>query len=692
LNTRNRKSAVLIALFISIASLTSIHAKAAQEATIEVAADKPGPAISPTLYGLMTEEINHSYDGGLYGELIRNRDFKEADKKDPTKPAWWSAYPGRGPFTSSLTLDRQEPVNATGLPVSLKVEVKEVSNTSGASDDTFRSRSIPAPCSMLPVFNSAGVVTSGYWGIPARRSVRYTASFYARGEKGFVGPLMLDISGSDEEWHSLIPKPGPIYIDEKWKKYTVVVEGDLDLQRPVAGEFSITSKKPGTFWLSQVSLFPATYKNRPNGNRIDLMEKMADMHPAFLRFPGGNYLEGDTIAERFDWKKTIGPIEDRPGHRCCWGYPSSDGFGLTEFIHWCEDLNMEPVLAVYAGYSLKGQHVEKPEELKPFIQDALDEIEFVSGPTDTTWGRKRAELGFPPVKLRYVEIGNEDWFDRSRSYDSRFAQFYDAIKAKYPELQLIATTKVTSRRPDVVDDHYYRSAAEMQRDVHHYDKISRTGPKIFVGEWATTEGRPTPTLNAALGDAAWMTGMERNSDLIVMSCYAPLFVNVNPGASEWNTNLIGYNALSSYGSPAYYAQVMFAQNRGDVVLPVKIDAAKIPPLTVNPRPRRGRPASSPVSVDPLYATASRDKASGDVILKLVNIIDEPVDAKINISGGEKIAAEAKAIVLTGERLDQNSVAEPKKVAPHEETISNAGPAFTHTLPARSITVLRLKAG
>jgi alpha-N-arabinofuranosidase len=229
--------------------------------------------------------------------------------------------------------------------------------------------------------------------------------------------------------------------------------------------------------------------------------------------------------------------------------------------------------------------------------------------------------------------------------------------------------------------------------VHHYDKASRTGPKIFVGEWATTEGKPTPTLNAALGDAAWITGMERNSDLIVMSCYAPLFVNVNKGAGQWNTNLIGYDALESFGSPAYYAQVMFAQNRGDVVLPVKIDAAKVPPMSITPRQRRGQAAPPrPITVDPLYATASRDKATGDVILKLVNITDEPVDAKINIGGGSKIAPQSRAIVLTGERLDQNSIAEPTKVSPRETTISNAGPSFTHTLAARSITVLRLKAG
>jgi alpha-N-arabinofuranosidase len=416
------------------------------------------------------------------------------------------------------------------------------------------------------------------------------------------------------------------------------------------------------------------------------------MRPAFLRFPGGNYLEGDTIAERFDWKKTIGPLEERPGHRCCWGYPSSDGFGLMEFLGWCEDLNMEPVLAVYAGYSLKGEHVEKPEELKPFIQDALDEIEFVSGSADTTWGRKRAELGhIVPFKLQYVEIGNEDWFDKSKSYDSRFAQFHDAIKAKYPHLQLIATMPVHDRKPDVVDDHYYKSAVEMQGLAHRYDKTDRNGPKIFVGEWATTEGKPTPTMNAALGDAAFLTGLERNSDVVVMSCYAPLFVNVENGAAQWNTNLIGYDALTSFGSPAYYAQVMFSQNRGDVVLPVTIETGKVD-VTVSRGPRGSKEkVTERRQVDPLFATASRDNASGDLILKLVNVTDEPYETKLQIDGVAPISSHAKAIVLTGQRLDQNSVAEPTKVSPHEETLSNAAAKFTHTLPARSVTVMRLNA-
>jgi alpha-N-arabinofuranosidase len=267
------------------------------------------------------------------------------------------------------------------------------------------------------------------------------------------------------------------------------------------------------------------------------MELMAAMKPAFLRLPGGNYLEGGTIHERYPWQQTLGEIATRPGHPSCWGYRSSDGMGLLEFLEWCEDLKMQPVLAVYAGYSLRRDHVPAGPDLQPYVQEALEEIEYVTGGMDTKWGAERAKDGHPaPFPLTYVEIGNEDQFDKSNSYDGRFAQFYDAIKAKNSQLQLIATTKVTSRKPDLVDDHYYRDAVQMEDDAGHYDQQDRNGPKILVGEWATREGEPTTNMNAALGDAAWMTGMERNSDLVVMASYAPLFVNVNPGGMEWKSD------------------------------------------------------------------------------------------------------------------------------------------------------------
>jgi alpha-N-arabinofuranosidase len=353
------------------------------------------------------------------------------------------------------------------------------------------------------------------------------------------------------------------------------------------------------------------------------------------------------------------------------------------------------VLAVYAGYSLKGQYVKPGPDLEPYVQDALDEIEYVTGDTTTTWGARRAKDGHPaPFPLEYVEIGNEDWFYRSGSYDGRFAQIYDAIKAKYPKLQLIATTKVTSRTPDVMDDHFYRTSMQMQSDTHHYDKTARTGPKIFVGEWATREGAPTPNMNSALGDAAWMTGLERNSDLVVMHCYAPLFVNVNPGAMQWRTDLIGYDALTSYGSPAYFAQKMFSANRGDVELPVV--AENLPTRDWQPPASRRSGATAtnlpPIQKVPtLFYNATRETKSATIILKIVNTGGTEQAVHLEINGVPRIEASGEALVLSASAPeDTNSITEPNKIVPVATTADGLGTDFTRTFPAYSITVLRMK--
>jgi alpha-N-arabinofuranosidase len=314
---------------------------------------------------------------------------------------------------------------------------------------------------------------------------------------------------------------------DKWQKYAVTLTTADDVLPSAATRFVVSTEKPGTLWFNLVSLFPPTFNNRPNGNRGDLMQLLSDMKPTFLRLPGGNFLEGISVADRFQRKKTVGPLEQRPGHRGCWGYGASDGLGLLEFMQWCEDLHIQPVLAIYAGYSLKGEHVDAGPALKPFIDDALDEIEYVTGAASTKWGAQRLKDGHPaPFPLSYVEIGNEDSADKSHSYQGRFTQFFDAIKAKYPDLKCIDTcgpkywdgfqVKDTRRTPDLIDEHYYRNAWEMENDAAHYDNYDRKGPRIFVGEWATREGKPTTNMNAALGDAAWMTGMERNSDVVVI--------------------------------------------------------------------------------------------------------------------------------------------------------------------------------
>jgi len=300
-----------------------------------------------------------------------------------------------------------------------------------------------------------------------------------------------------------------------------------------------------------------------------------------------------------------------------------------------------------------------------------------------------------------VEIGNEDGFDRSRSYEGRFVQFHDAIQAKYPHLKLISTVggedplgkrfKVQQRRPDALDEHYYRAAVEMEEDANHYDKYDRNGPKIFVGEWATREGAPTTNLNAALGDAAWMTGMERNSDIVAMSCYAPLFVNVNRGGMQWPSNLIGYDALNSYGSPSYHAQKMFSQYLGDMVLPVNGD--QIPTLTWQPPTPRGPAATPPPpkELPSLFYVATRGSKTGAIYLKIVNTAptEQPVQIAIN---GVSVSPEGTWVVLTSSKPgDTNTIMQPNNIVPKTSKITGLGNRFRRALPPYSINILKIDA-
>jgi len=632
---------------------------------LQIDAGKVTGNVSPTLYGLMTEEINFSYEGGLYGELIRDRTFKS----NAHSPIFWNAV-----GDTTLALDTNQPLNPV-LNLSLKLDTGKASKTS-------------------PV----GIANGGYWGIPVRPNTTYRASFYARG-RHFSGPLTVSLestNGSKVLAKAIVPK-----ISREWKKYDVSLTTE-NIEPSKDNRLVISTEKPGTFfskhgvvWFQNVSLFPPTYNNRPNGTRPDIMQLLADMQPKFLRFPGGNYLEGNTITERFNWKETIGDVSQRPGHRSPWGYWSTDGFGLLEFLEWCEDLHMQPVLAVYGGYSLRQQHIEPGTNLAPYVQDALDEIEYVTGEANTTWGAQRVRDGHPaPFALNYVEIGNEDFFDRSRSYDARFAQFYDAVKAKYPNLQIIATTPVERRVPDLLDEHHYRSQEDMMAHALDYDKYSRTDKtKIFVGEWATRVGSPTPNMAGALGDAAWMTGMERNSDIVLISCYAPLFVNVSePSGSnrsmQWSTDLIGYDAVTSYGSPAYYAQQMFSTMHGDEILAT--DSQNIPTREWQPRAQRGvRPP--PQQIREIFFNATRDHKSGIIYLKVVNETGTAQRINIQLNGAPEIEPEGEAVVLTGSSPnDTNSLEQPQKIVPRTEKADNLSANFTREFPPYSITVLKLK--
>lgn len=630
---------------------------------LQIKADEIKGTVSPTLYGLMTEEINYSYEGGLYGELIANRTFNPA----ANEMKFWSAAGG-----ATITIDTNMPLN-DALTTSMKVDA-----TSAAEN------------------SPAGIVNSGYWGIPVRAKTTYQVSFYAKASGGFSGPLTVSLESANGK--KIFASAQISGITGDWQKFQTT----LTTKRARASKenvFKITTTVPGTVWLQQVSLFPPTYKDRANGNRPDLMQLLADMDTKFLRLPGGNYLEGRTVDQRFEWKNTIGPVEQRAGHESPWGYWSTDGLGMLEYLEWCEDLNIQPVLAVYAGYSLNHTNINPGEDLQPYVQDALDEIEYVTGDTSTQWGAERAKDGHPaPFPLTYIEVGNEDWFDRSGSYNKRFAQFYDAIKAKYPQLQLIATTPVKSRVPDIRDDHCYRTEEEMEAHAFDYDTYSRTNrTKIFCGEWATRVGSPTPNMAGALGDAAWMTGMERNSDIILISSYAPMFVNVSDldkgGSMQWHSDLIGYDALNSYGSPSYYAQKMFSTHHGDVILAT--DSQNIPQQLWQPPAKRRngvlQPRPPAQMIDKVFFDATRDSQSGTIFLKLVNTLGTPQPVMVDISGVMDVASKGQAIVLKAHSPDDtNSIKQPKNIVPISKTVHGLGKEFKKVLPPYSITILELK--
>jgi alpha-N-arabinofuranosidase len=626
-----KKTFAGIAFIAVISAATVLSAQTAVKLTIH--ADQPTTAVSPMLYGLMTEEINYSYEGGLYAEMVRNRTFRG----DWSGVLYWYLLE-QGNASAKMSDDRTTGPTAA-LPNSLKLEVEKADAQ-----------------------NQAGVSNTGWWGYGLKPNTEYKGFLLAKVSAADMGPVTVSLV-ADQTGHTLASAKVS-GIGTGWKPYRFTLRTGA-IEASAANHLEITVGHAGTLWLQVVSLFPPTYKNQPNGFRADLMEKMAAMHPRFLRFPGGNYLEGDRIKERFDWKKTIGPLEDRPGHRSPWNYWSTDGMGLLEFLEWCEELDMQPVLAVYAGYSLQQEHVNPGADLEPYVEDALDEIEYVTGGPETKWGAERAKDGHPAAfKLHYVEIGNEDFFDRSNTYEDRYAQFSKAIKAKYPELELIATMPLKKMKPDVQDDHYYVRATQNFKDASHYDKADRSGPKIFVGEWATREGAPTPDMGAALGDAAWMTGLERNSDLIVMASYAPLLVRVDPGGMQWETDLIGYDAAKSYGSPAYYAQAMFASHIGDHTLASQADGAG--------------------SRFFYSITGSAEKKK--LYLKLVNGDSTPQVVDIDLTGA-KLAATAKLITLSARStMATNSIEHPTAVMPVESLVP-ATAKMHHTMPGYSVEVI-----
>ncbi|MBQ7443750.1 MAG: arabinosidase [Bacteroidaceae bacterium] len=606
-------------IFAAMAALALATPHASAQTTITVDATQPGVAVSPRLYGIFFEEINHAGDGGLYAELVQNRSFED----DDAEAVAWKAVGGAKAELTTRDMLNSAQTRALRLSV-------------GAA--------------------GGGVTNGGYWGMAFRQQTAYAFSTFIRSDAAYKGTLNVGLTAPDGTplGHSAVPlrlKAG------QWQKIDnvqVTATGSCP-----EGALTLTFSAPGTFALDVVSLFPPTYKGRKNGCRIDLAEMLEALHPKFMRFPGGCYVEGQTspknnLQNRFVWRNTIGPIEQRPGHLSVnWGYNITDGFGYHEMLQLAEDLGAEPLFVVNVG--LGHGWLQPHDQLDDYIQEALDAIEYANGDAKTTrWGAERARNGHPePFGLRLLEVGNENANfhfdtnqDQSERYFDRYIQFYRAIKARYPDIEVIGNVEAwgtdepswRSEHPvDILDEHYYRSPSWFEHNYRKYDSYDRRGPKIYIGEYAVTQGfGVNGHLTAALGEAIYMLGLERNSDIVCMGSYAPIFVNEHNPA--WRPDMIRFNAAESFGTPSYWVQKLMADNIGNRTVPVAVSGGIVKPtighhiglstwgtkaefrniavrgldpLPAPPTPAKGKKASKAAGdAAPAYAAIPLDKWQG----------------------------------------------------------------------------------
>ena len=514
---------VTLLLVITLAVCPS-SGLASAPAKVFVNAAKPGHQISRTLWGVFFEDINLSADGGIYPELVRNRSFEDADR-----PESWEFISADGKSAASVA--KADPSSNPPL-VPLK-------------PNNARSLFIKAD-------GAFALENRGYWGMNIVQGERYKLKLAARVADGFNAPLTVKLVSADG--NKVLASAELKGFSGQWDYYSIdLVAGGTDPKAKLV----ISAEDKGALFLDMVSLMPnQTWKN--HGLRTDLAESIQDLKPAFLRFPGGCWVEGETIERMYNWKKTIGDIDTRIPLWNIWNYYATHGLGYHEYLQFAEDLGAEPLFNINGGMSHK--EVVPMALMKQWVQDALDAIEYANGLTNSHWGSVRARAGHPePFNLKYLEIGNENG---GTAYRERWPLFVEAIKSKYPDMQLIANHWAggypKEPRPDIVDEHFYNTPEWFMRHSTHFDKYDRNGPKVFVGEYAVTRNCGLGNLRGALGEAAFMTGLERNSDVVVMASYAPLLVNLNHRA--WNPDLINFDSSRWYGLPSYYVQKLFADH------------------------------------------------------------------------------------------------------------------------------------
>lgn len=645
----------------------------AQSHTIKVQVDQPGGDISPTMFGIFFEDINFGADGGLYPERVKNRSFEF-----PEPMMAWKEIDRQG-SKGTITVLESNPINTNNSHY-LHLEVENA----GAG---------------------FGVTNEGFRGIGVKRGEAYTFSVYARisehaqraGDTRTIErrPMVLRIELEDENGRNL----GNATISgltTNWKKYAITLRPSAT---SLKARLNILAVGGGAVDIDIASLFPkSTWNNRENGLRADLVQLLKDMKPGFLRFPGGCIVEGRYLKTRYQWKTTIGDIADRHliinrwndefKHKPAPDYYQSFGLGFYEYFQLSEDIGAQPLPIINCGMACQFNSSELVplDELDPYIQDALDLIEFANGPVDSSWGHLRAQMGHPaPFNLKMLGVGNEQW---GPQFIERYQQFAKVLKQKHPEITLISDsgpspnddrfsflwTKLRDLNADIVDEHYYMAPGWFLANSDRYDNYPRTGPKVFAGEYAAQSvGIASPdnknNWECALAEAAFVTGLERNADVVRMASYAPLFAHVD--AWQWTPDLIWFDNLRSYGTPNYYVQKLFSTNKGTHMLPVWIDG------------------SSKNGKDKLYVSAAFDKPAGEVILKIVNAETSPREVTINLSGARAVKKVGQAYVLTSSDLKaENSFDGPTRVSPVKRQLPVAG-EFNYTFAPSSLTVLRV---
>lgn len=641
----------------------ALHFSSAQtSAVFKVATDKPAADVQPTMWGLFFEDINLGADGGLYAELVKNRSF-EFDaplmgwKEQKTSPATGSL----------LMLNRGEKQVAN--PRYLRATNQNTGGKYGLSNEGFR-------------------------GMGIRQGESYDFSVWARQVGGQAVTLSIELQKPTGE---VIGKAILAISNKDWNKQKISFVATAT--EPKATLF-IWIEGKGSVDLDMISLFPQkTWKGRPGGLRPDLVQLLADLKPGFLRFPGGCIVEGRELATRYQWKKTIGKVEDRTvmvnrwntefAHRPTPDYFQSFGLGFFEYFQLSEDIGAEPLPILNCGMACQFNSAEvvPTDQLDPYIQDALDLIEFANGSaTATKWGKLRADLGHPaPFNLKLIGVGNEQWGEQ---YVERQILFAKAIKAKYPDIRLVSSVgpfpdgeffnylskEMTALKADIVDEHYYKAPEWFLQNANRYDRYARTGPRIFAGEYAAQSvatGSPDNKNNwrCAIAEAAFMTGLERNADLIHMASYAPLFAHTE--GWQWTPNLIWFDNLRAYGTPNYYVQQLFSTNKGTKTLPITYQGAAV------------------TGQDGLYASSTYDANTREVVVKIVNTTATDKSVEIHLEGWQKKNGTGQWKTLSSSPERMNSLEQPLAVSPVERDIELRDGKAILLLPANSVSVIRI---